>query len=110
MADQDTLEVSAWSVAASVGTGLLVVLAGLMLYGVGGVLVYVGIVTQPGQMTAIAAAYVVLAVVAPTAVARKMRRSPEVTWRRISAVCALIVVAVSVLFFPFAAILMVMGG
>ena len=110
MDDQDTLEVSAWSIAASVGTGLLVGLAGVGLYGVGTILVYVGIVTQPGRMTAIAAAYLVLAGVVPIVVARRMRRSPDTGWRRIIAVCALIVVAVSVLFFPFAAPAMLFAG
>lgn len=44
----DTLEVSVWSVAAGVGTVLLMGLAGLALFVVGTVLVYVGVVTQPG--------------------------------------------------------------
>jgi hypothetical protein len=48
-------------------------------------------------------------VVAPIVAARNMRRS-LVAWRRINAVCALIVVAVSVLFFPFAAITMLFAG
>jgi multidrug transporter EmrE-like cation transporter len=56
--------------------------------------------------TGVAVAYLLLAVVAPIAIARKLRSS-EATWRRTSVVSALIVVTVSVLFFPFAALPMV---
>lgn len=105
----DTLEVSVWSVAAGVGTVLLMGLAGLALFVVGTVLVYVGVVTQPGPMTAVAAAYLLLALVAPIAIARKMRSSGA-NGRRIDAVCAFVVLAVSILFFPFAALPMVFAG
>jgi hypothetical protein len=104
--DQDTLEVSAGSIAASVGTGLLVGLAGLALYVVGTVLVSTAVI-QPGGWTGLAVVYLLLAVVLPIAIARKMRSS-EATWRRTGAVCALVVLAVSVVFFPFALLPMAM--
>lgn len=99
---------SAFYVAASVGTVLLVGLAALALYGVGVVLVFEGF-NQPGRWTGLAVAYLLLAVVAPIAIARKMRSSGS-TWRRISAVCAFVTLAVSILFFPFATLPMVFSG
>jgi hypothetical protein len=105
MDDQDRLEVSAGSVAASVGAALLVVLAGLALYVVGTVLVYEGVM-RPGRWTGLAAVYLLLALVVPIAIARKMRSS-EATWSRTSAVCALVVLVVSIVFVPFATLLMV---
>lgn len=110
MDDQDPFGMSAYHVAANVGTVLLVGLAALGLYGVGIVLAYVGVVSQPGGVTTgIAVAYVLLAVVAPVAIARKMRSSGA-TWRGTSAVCAFVVLAVSILFFPFAALPMVFSA
>jgi hypothetical protein len=110
MDDQEPFEISAMDVAASVGTILLVGLAALALYSVGIVLAYVGVVSQPGgTTTGVALAYLLLAVGAPVAIARNMRSSGS-TWRRTSAVCALVVLAVSILFFPFAALPMVFAG
>jgi hypothetical protein len=59
--------------------------------------------------TGVALAYLLLAVGGPIAIARKMRSSGA-TWRRTSAVCAFVVLAVSVLFFPFAAPVMLFAG
>jgi hypothetical protein len=106
MEDQDTLEVSAGSIAASVGTALLVGLAGLALYVVGTVLVYTAVI-QPGAWIDLAVVYLLLALVAPLAIARKMRSSAA-SWRRTGAVCALVILAVSVVFFPFALLPMAM--
>jgi hypothetical protein len=101
---------SAYHIAASVGTVLLVGLAALALYGVGIVLVYAGVVGQPGGMyTGVALLFLLLAVGAPIAIARKMRSSGA-SWRGTSAVCAFVVIAVSVLFFPFAAPVMLFAG
>jgi hypothetical protein len=110
VSDQDPFGISAFHVAASVGTVLLVGLAALALYGVGIVLVYAGVVSQPGGLyTAVALAFLSLAVGAPVAIARRMRSSGA-TWRRISAVCAVVSLAVSALFFPFAAPVMIFAG
>jgi multisubunit Na+/H+ antiporter MnhB subunit len=76
---------------------------------VGTVLVYEGVVRPGLAKTGVVVAYILLAVLAPIAIARKMRSSVA-TWRRTSAVCALVVVAVSVLFFPFAALPMLFSG
>ena len=84
----------------------MVALAGLALYVVGGVLVYASVI-QPGSLAAVAVAYLLLAVVTPIAIARKMR-SRGSAWRRVGFVCALIVLVVSVLFYPFAALPMAM--
>lgn len=110
MDDPEQFEISAFDVAASVGTVLLVGLAALALFVVGIVLVYVGFVSQPGgTTTGIALAYLLLAVGAPLVIARKMRSSGS-TGRRTSVVCAFVVLAVSILFFPFAALPMVFAG
>lgn len=109
MSDQDPFGMSAYYIAASVGTVLLVGVAAFLLYGVGIVLVYVGFVSQPGRMTGVAAAYLLLAVGAPIAIARKVRSSGA-AWRGTSAVCAFVVIAVSILFFPFAALPMLFAG
>jgi hypothetical protein len=108
--DQDPFGRSAYDIAASVGTVLLVGIAALALYSVGIVLVYAGVVGQPGGLfTGVALAFLLLAVGVPIAFALKMRSS-GFTWRRTSAVCAFIVLAVSVLFFPFAAPVMLFAG
>jgi hypothetical protein len=90
------------SIAATLGTVLLVSLATLALFVVGVVLVYVGFV-QPGTPSIFAAAYVALVVLVPMAVGRRMRAGGS-GWRRVIAACAAIVLAVSVCFFPFAAL------
>lgn len=98
---EETLEVSAGTIAATVGTLLLVGLATLALFVVGAALVYLGII-QPGASTVIAVVYVVAVIATPLVVASRLRRR-SATWRRTIAVCAAIVLGVSALFFPFMA-------
>lgn len=100
------VDMSLGSIFATLGTVLLVGLAGLGLYIDGAVLIYVGFI-QPGVHTAFAAAYVVLAVAVPILVAHRMRRRDS-TWRRTTAASAALILAVSVVFFPFAALAMAM--
>jgi len=98
---EETLEVSAGTIAATVGTLLLVGLATLALYVDGAVLVYLGII-QPGASTVVAIVYVAAVIATPTFAAYRLRRR-SATWRRTIAICAAIVLSVSALFLPFVA-------
>jgi hypothetical protein len=104
--DEEAPSISAGDVAATVGTILLVGVAVLAVYTVGGVLIYGGLI-QPGMPTVVAAVFV-LAVASLTYWAGRELRLRGATRRRTLAACAGIVLVLSILFFPFAAIFMVM--
>jgi len=85
---------------------VLVLLAGLALYIDGVVLTYVGLV-QPGVPTLVAAAYLLLAVIVPVWLGRRMYRRGSSARRSIAA-CAGLTLGVSIAFFPIAALAMAM--
>jgi len=98
--DPETGDVSLGTIAASIGTACLLIIAAFGLYFDGVILLYVGYI-QPGVPTLFAVAYISIVVAAPLLAGRRMRERDS-GWRRTLAVCAFIVVAVSILFFPFA--------
>ena len=100
--DPETGDVSLGTIAASIGTACLLIIAAFGLYFDGVILLYVGYI-QPGVPTLFAVAYISIVVAAPLLAGRRMRERYS-GWRRTLAVCAFIVVAVSILFFPFAAL------
>jgi len=94
------------TIAGTLGTILLVVIAPFGLYIVGAVLTYVGIV-QPGVITVFAVGYLALVVLVPLRLGRTMRAKGR-SWRATLAATAAAIAAISLAFFPFAAITMTM--
>jgi len=98
-----------WSlgtITGTLGTILLIALATLGVYFDGVLLIYVGII-QPGVVSVFAIGYVVLVVLVPLWLGRTLR-AKGTTWRRIIPATAAGVVAISVLFFPVAAVALAM--
>jgi hypothetical protein len=99
--DPEYQDVSAGSIAASIGTVILTAAAITALWSVGVVLAIVSL-NQPGMLTVAALAYAALGGVMPLVIARSLRRSGA-TWRSAFAAWSATVVGISALFFPVAA-------
>jgi len=92
---------------ASLGAVVLAAVAGLGIYVVGVVLIYVATV-QPGPAVGVAASYVLLGIVAPIAAAVKSNRSGRSSWRKTVTIASLVSLVASIVFFPFVTVALAM--